>query len=137
MLGNLFGKRNIELTPRLALAVASIYIISADGYIPDEEVGSLATIFGGDEGIIETAVEYVKQNSDAMTNVSKIANILSAEQKEIVIINLLDVLLADGEASETEKEIFFKFAEAFNFDQAKLEPIFDIISKKNSISLLS
>ncbi len=132
-----FMKRTVEFNPRLALAVASVYMVAVDGYLPEEEMGALVTMFGGDENVVENAVEYIKQNNNIETNISKVASVLNAEQREIVIINLLDVLLADGEASENEKELFFKFAEAFGFDQAKLEPYFDVISKKNSISLLS
>ena len=130
-----FGKKDIELTPILSLAISSVYMVSADGNLADEEMGQLVAMFGGDEEIIENAVEYIKQNENIEETISKIGTLLNQEQKEVVIINLLDVLLADGEADENEKAIFFAFSEAFGFDQSYLEPIFDIISKKNNFSI--
>jgi len=131
-----FGqKENIELTPYLSLAVASVYMVSADGSLADEEMGQLISMFGGDENIIENSVEYIKQNDNLEENISKINEILNRDQKEIMLINLLDTLLADGDADENEKALFFMFSTAFGFEQSDLETYFDIISKKNNLGI--
>ncbi len=130
-----FGKKEIELTPFVALTVGSIYMVAADGELADEEMGQLVSIFGGDESIVENGIEYIKQNQNIEETISKIAGILNQEQKEVMIINLLDILLSDGEADENEKNLFFAFADAFGFEQSYLEPIFDVISKKNNLSI--
>jgi len=130
-----FGKKDIELTPMLALAVSSVYMVSADGSLADEEMGQLVAMFGGDEGLVQDAVEYIKQNENIEETISKIANLLNHEQKEVLLINLLDTLLADGEADENEKGLFFAFADAFGFEQSRLENYFDVISKKNNLGI--
>ena len=130
-----FGQKDIELTPYLSLAVASIYMVAADGSLADEEMGQLTAMFGGDENLIQEAVEFIKQNENLEENISTINKMLNNEQKEVMLINLLDILLADGEADESEKELFFMFSNAFGFDQSALEPYFDIISKKNNFGI--
>lgn len=136
MFGGIFSGK-IELTPRLALAVSSVYMIASDGVLAQEEIGSLIAMFGGDRKIIENAVKYIQQNSNIEVNISKIASILNNEQKEIIIFNLLDILLSDGEASEQEKQLFFAYVEIFKYDQAKIEQIYEIFAIKNSISKLN
>ena len=74
-----FGQKDIELTPYLSLAVASIYMVGADGELPDEEMGVLISMFGDDENIIQDAVEYIKQNENLETNISTINALLNNE----------------------------------------------------------
>jgi uncharacterized tellurite resistance protein B-like protein len=131
-----FGKRDIELTPMLSLAVASIYMIAVDGSLADEEMGQLVATFGDNE-LVEDAVEYIKQNQDVEETISKISNLLNRDQKEVMLINLLDTLLADGEAEESEKELFFAFAHSFGFEQGDLEKFFDVISVKNNLGIFN
>ncbi len=100
-----FMQSKIELTPRLALAVSVIYMIAVDGNIADEEVGSLTTMFGGDSTTIKNALKYIQQNNDVNTNIRNISSVLNAKQKEVAIINLLDVLLADGNADQSEQQL--------------------------------
>ena len=130
-----FGNGEIELNPMVALAVSSVYMISADGGLADEEMGAIISMFGGNDEIVENAVKYIEQNDNLEENIAKFNEILNREQKESLLINLLDILLADGEADEKEQTLFFMFANAFGFEQSELEPYFDIISKKNSLGL--
>jgi uncharacterized tellurite resistance protein B-like protein len=130
-----FNKREIELTPYLSLAVASVYMVAADGHVADEEMGQLISMFGGDEALVRDAVEYIKQHNDLEGFIATANDMLNGEQKEVMVINLLDTLLADGHADESEKELFFMFANAFGIEQSTLETYFDIISKKNNFSI--
>jgi len=132
-----FGKKEIELTPKLALVVGSIYMVGADGELADEEMGQLISMFGGDEDLIQNGIDYIEQNSNIEETISKIAGILNQEQKEVMLINLLDTLLSDGETAENEKELFFAFSKAFGFEQSQLETYFDVISKKNNLSIFN
>jgi uncharacterized tellurite resistance protein B-like protein len=130
-----FGKKEIELTPKLALVVGSIYMVGADGELADEEMGQLISMFGGDEDLIQEGIDYIEQNNNVQETISKTAEMLNQEQKEVMIINLLDILLSDGEANENEKELFFAFSGAFGFEQNQLELYFDVISKKNNFAI--
>jgi len=132
-----FGKKEIELIPKLALVVGSIYMVGADGELADEEMGQLISMFGGNEDLIQNGIDYIEQNSNIEETISKIAGILNQEQKEVMLINLLDTLLSDGETAENEKELFFTFSKAFGFEQNQLETYFDVISKKNNLSIFN
>jgi len=129
------GSRELELNPYLGLAVSSVYMVSADGEVPDEEIGALVVLFGGDQQIIEDAVEYIKQNNDLEELISNLSGMLNGEQKEALLVNLLDILLADGEANGSEQELFFMFADAFGFNQEQLEGHFNSIVLKNNKSI--
>jgi uncharacterized tellurite resistance protein B-like protein len=132
-----FGKKEIELTPKLALVVGSIYMVGADGELADEEMGQLISMFGGDEDLIQEGIDYIEQNNNVQETISKTAEMLNQEQKEVMIINLLDILLSDGEADENEKELFFAFSNAFGFEQNQIELYFDVISKKNNLAIFN
>jgi uncharacterized tellurite resistance protein B-like protein len=129
-----FGKSEIELTPYLSLAIANVYMVAADGHMADEEAGQLYAMFGEEE-IINNAIEYIKQNNDLEKFISDTNEMLNADQKETLLINILDTLLADGHADDNEKELFFMFSNAYGIDQAKLEQYFEFISKKNDYSI--
>jgi uncharacterized tellurite resistance protein B-like protein len=131
-----FGKREIELTPYLALAIANVYMVAADGEMADEEAGQLYAMFGEDgEAIINDAIEYIKNNNNLEQFIADTNEMLNDEQKEVLIMNILDTLLADGHADENEKELFFAFSNAYGIEQSKLESFFDLISKKNNYSI--
>jgi uncharacterized tellurite resistance protein B-like protein len=129
-----FGKSEIELTPYLSLAIANIYMVAADGEMANEEMGQLYAMFGEEE-IINDAVEYIKQNNNLEQFIADANGMLNDEQKEVLIMNILDTLLADGHADENEKELFFAFSNAFGIEQSKLENFFDLISRKNNYSI--
>ena len=49
-----------KLSPRLALAVGLLFMMSADGEIESEEIGQLQSVVGGDGDLIQTAVKYIR-----------------------------------------------------------------------------
>jgi uncharacterized tellurite resistance protein B-like protein len=126
------GSSNLELNPYLGLAVSCVYMVAADGELSDEEMGALVSIFGGDEEIIDKAVKYIEQNNELEKLINDLNGMLNNEQKESLLINLLDLLLADGSADDNEQALFFKFAETFGFTQEQLEGHFDTIVSKNN-----
>ena len=48
--------------------------------------------------------------------------------------NLIDILLADGDADEEEQNLFFSFVEAFGISEDDIQPYIDIISVKNDLA---
>jgi uncharacterized tellurite resistance protein B-like protein len=127
-----FGSRDLTLNPYLGLAASAVYMVAADGELPDEEIGALVVLFGGDQQIIEDGVEYIKQNNDLDGLINQLNGMLNGEQKEALLVNLLDILLSDGEANASEQELFFKFADVFGFEQSDLEGHFNSIVLKNN-----
>ena len=127
---------NTELTPAIALATSMIYMMASDGEIDDEEMNYLAVklyAIGDAEELMTLSQKYSKkQNLEAF---QKEANEkLTEDQKFTILANLIDILLADGDASEDEQNLFFSFVEAFGISEDDIQPYIDIISVKNDLA---
>ncbi len=126
----------VELTPAIALATSMIYMMASDGEIADEELNYLAVklhAIGDAEELIELSHKYSKRQD--LKAFQKEANEkLTKDQKLTVLANLIDILLADGEADESEQELFFSFVEAFGITEDEIQPYIDILSVKNDLA---
>ena len=127
---------NTELTPAIALATSMIYMMASDGEIDDEEMNYLVVklyAIGDAEELIELSRKYSKkQNLEAF---QKEANEkLTEDQKFTILANLIDILLADGDADEDEQNLFYSFVEAFGISEDDIQPYIDIISIKNDLA---
>ncbi len=126
----------VELTPAIALATSMIYMMASDGEIADEELNYLAVklhAIGNAEELIELSHKYSKRQD--LKAFQKEANEkLTKDQKLTVLANLIDILLADGEADESEQELFFSFVEAFGITEDEIQPYIDILSVKNDLA---
>ena len=127
---------NTELTPAIALATSMIYMMASDGEIADEEMNYLAVklyAIGDAEELIELSRKYSKKQD--LEAFQKEANEkLTEDQKFTVLANLIDILLADGEADEDEQNLFFSFVEAFGVSEDDIQPYIDILSVKNDLA---
>ncbi len=126
----------VELTPAIALATSMIYMMASDGEIADEELNYLAVklhAIGDAEELIELSQKYSKKQD--LKAFQKEANEkLTRDQKFTILANLIDILLADGEADENEQELFFSFVEAFGITEDEIQPYIDILSVKNDFA---
>jgi uncharacterized tellurite resistance protein B-like protein len=127
---------NTELTPAIALATSMIYMMASDGEIDDEEMNYLAVklyAIGDAEELIELSRKYSKKQD--LEAFQKEANEkLTEDQKFTILANLIDILLADGDADEEEQNLFFSFSEAFGISEDDIQPYIDIISVKNDLA---
>jgi len=127
---------NTELTPAIALATSMIYMMASDGDIADEEMNYLAVklyAIGDAEALIDLSRKYSKKQD--LEAFQKEANEkLTEDQKFTILANLIDLLLADGEADEDEQNLFFSFVEAFGVSEDDIQPYIDIISVKNDLA---
>jgi uncharacterized tellurite resistance protein B-like protein len=127
---------NTELTPAIALATSMIYMMASDGEIDDEEMNYLAVklyAIGDAEELMSLSQKYSKKQG--LEAFQKEANEkLTEDQKFTILANLIDILLADGEADEEEQNLFFSFVEAFGISEDDIQPYIDIISVKNDLA---
>lgn len=126
-------KSSVELTPKIALCGSMIYMLAADGEVEQEEILYLNTIIN-DEATIKNAAKYIK-NKDVDTFVTEVAEVLNEEQQMVVIANILDLLFSDGNADESEQELFGKFLDAFGKTEEDVAQIFEVIILKNDKSI--
>ena len=125
-----------ELTPRIALASAMIYMINADGKIEPEEIGRLVTAVRNDRELLEVATRYTKFHTadDFLTQASEILN---REQKLSVLVNLYDAILANDQAVPQELDLFDRFMNSFGYHHEEFQPFFTSIAVKNNRDLFS
>jgi len=127
---------NTELTPAIALATSMIYMMASDGEIDDEEMNYLAVklyAIGDAEELMSLSQKYSKKQG--LEAFQKEANEkLTEDQKFTILANLIDILLADGDADEEEQNLFFSFVEAFGISEDDIQPYIDIISVKNDLA---
>lgn len=125
----------IELTPFLALAVALLYMLMADGEIDDHETSQLQAVIGGNQDVLELAFEYVE--TTALDQFLKDApSLLSNEDKLCILCNLCDGLLADGVCQEVEEALFLKICTTFGYSKKSFSTYYSAIALKNEKSLL-
>ncbi len=131
----MFRSREIPLTPKLSFAVALLYMASADGVIENEEITYLSTVMHGDVKIISEANKYIKNAiKNGMTFdvfLLKSSEILTIDQKECVIVNLIDMMLSDGIINANEEKLLIHIIQHYEFDNTKYEIYKELMDKKN------
>ncbi len=125
-----------ELTPRIALASAMIYMIKADGEVEPEEIGRLVTAVRNDRELLEVATRYTKFHT-ADDFLTQAAEILNSDQKLSVLVNLYDAILANGQAVPQELDLFDRFMDNFGYHREEFQPFFTSIAVKNNRDLFS
>ena len=133
--------KKIELTPKLSFAIALLYMASADGVVESEEITYLSTVMHGDADKIIQANRYIK---DAMKRgktfddfLDDSDKILTEEQKECIIVNLIDMMLSDGEADEYEEKLLDHIIEKYDFKRKKFDIYKELMIKKNDHSVFN
>ena len=133
-------RKDVPFTPRLALAIALLYTISSDGRITPMEVNRLHTMMKNDDNIIKHANKYIKKAwkngmdfSDFLIECNHILNYL---QKEVIVLNMLDLFLANKAITSSEEKLADYVIEAFEIDKDEFVMYKKLLIKKNSHNLL-
>ena len=63
--------------------------------------------------------------------------ILTEEQKECIIVNLIDMMLSDGEADEYEEKLLDHIIEKYDFKREKFDIYKELMIKKNDHSVFN
>jgi uncharacterized tellurite resistance protein B-like protein len=135
------------LTPGRAFLVALLYLISSDGEIHGEEVGHLLSILGAKKGkgvtslqlindtVVNWAIAYRSQHS-VYEFLDKTTPLLSADQKRLFVLNLIDLALSDNKLEPQEKELIDKFLTAFELTWEAIDGELQILLFKNNRQIL-
>lgn len=130
----LTGSKDIQVTPKSALALAAMTMIGIDGSIEEEEIASLKRIIRGDENAFEHAfMVYKDQSIDEC--VALVSRTLDQKQKMSVIVNLLDIAMADGMLAGAEQNLMMAYINAFQIPEETVKDIIDVIAVKNDFSI--
>lgn len=126
--------RESKLTPKSAFVLAAMTLIAADGEIDEEEILSLRRLVKGDGEAIKMAQKVWQGSPKVKDLLPKIAAALDAQQREVVIANLIDLAMIDGTLAHAERELLNLYMEAFQIKEATVKSIIDVIALKNNTS---
>ena len=131
---DMFKSEPLKLTPKLALAVSLVYMMAADGQMEQHEIGHLHSVVGSDDGLIETAVKYVR-SVRLEQFLADAPAVLNSQQKLCLLINMADSLLSDGRAEQSEQQLFHRALSAFGMTEDSFRPYFETLAIKNNRSV--
>ena len=125
----------IKLDPGLVMAARLIYMSSIDGTIAQQEWGQLKTVVGGDDDLLETALDYVR-DTPLDSFLKECPSLLDKNQKMCVLLNVYDSLLSDGTIEPEETVLFDRFLNSFDVSKNDINTHLDVIFLKNNTKLL-
>ena len=127
------GAQQIQLTPKVALIAAMVYISAADGHLDDSETGDIIKIVN-DGRALEQALQYCRRTG-FQQYCDQAARILSPQQKMCVILNCADMAMGDGYLAPEEQQQLQYMAQYFQIPEAHLHPYIQTLMLKNNISI--
>lgn len=131
---SLSSSSEIQLTAKSALALAAITLIGIDGTVEDEEIDSLRRIVRNDERALNLAFRAY-QNKTVRECISLVSKALDTKQKAAVLVNLLDIAMADGLLAGEEQQLLQLYIDNFEVPEGVTNQIIEVISLKNDFSI--
>jgi len=132
VLGKYAGVREDRqpMTPHFALAIALLYMLTADGSIGAQEVGQLEAVIGEFEGLQNVALKYVREVK-LKQFLDESSALLRPEQKIYILVNVCDCMLSDGEVAHLEDKLFLNVLAAFGFTEKTFARYWQVLETKN------
>ena len=124
-----------RLTPHLVLAAALLHMMASDGAIDDAESSQLQSVIGGDQHVMNVAVQYVQAVPLAQF-LTDAYQVLDKASTLCVLTNVCDSLLADGSAGADEVALFERMKTAWGIDTATFAPFERAIALKNNDTVM-
>ena len=124
-----------RLTPHLVLAAALLHMMASDGAIDDAESSQLQSVIGGDQHVMNVAVQYVQATPLAQF-LTDAYQVLDKASTLCVLTNVCDSLLADGSAGADEVALFERMKTAWGIDTATFAPFERAIALKNNDTVM-
>ena len=135
----MFKSSEISLNPKLSFAIALLYMATADGEIENQEITYLSTVMHGDSKTILEANKYIKNalksglSFDTFLRDSN--EILSLQQKECILVNLVDMMLSDGNTAANEERLLHRIVRVYGFEDEQYEEYKRLMIIKNEHSV--
>ena len=128
-------KATFRLTPHLVLAAALLHMMASDGEIDDAESSQLQSVIGGDQHVMNVAVQYVQAVPLAQF-LTDAYQVLDKASTLSILTNVCDSLLADGSAGADEVALFERMKTAWGIDTATFAPFERAIALKNNDTVM-
>jgi len=118
------------ISPHHALAIALLYMMTADGAIGSEEIGQLEAVIGEFEGLQKAALKYVRKTK-VKQFLDQATPLLTAEQRLYILTNVCDSMLSDGNVALLENKLFQTILTSFGYSETSFESYYQTIEIKN------
>lgn len=118
------------LSPHHALAIALLYMMTADGAIGSEEIGQLEAVIGEFEGLQKAALKYVRKTK-VKQFLDQVTPSLTPEQRLYILTNVCDSMLSDGNVALLENKLFQTILTSFGYNETSFETYYQTIEIKN------
>jgi uncharacterized tellurite resistance protein B-like protein len=128
------GNQEVKLSPKAALALASMSIIAADGQIDEDEIAGLKRIVRGDEGAFNQAYKVFK-NRPLLECVDIVNKAVNEKQKICLLANLVDLAMADGHLAGAEEKLLNSYISTFQIPDDVVKKTIDMVEVKNDFSV--
>lgn len=134
-----------KLTPLQILAIAEVYVLTADDKVVPEERATLVSLFGKHvskreippqdvQRLTSNAFEYVEKHAFDDFLIA-IEGIITPVQAIAIFANMYEAMLVDGTVVALEKELVEKFYRFFCIEKRIVNTIREIIMVKNDTSI--
>ena len=119
-------------SPRIALGLACLSMIAADGVIEEEEIGVLRSVHTLNVVNILLALEkFQGLNQEPEGCIAPVTECLNHTQQTTALAIMFDIAMSDGHLDGAEKELLGKYMSAFEVSENRAEQLADIIALKN------
>ncbi|MGB0671112.1 MAG: TerB family tellurite resistance protein [Rhodospirillales bacterium] len=137
----------MAFTPLEVKAIALAYVALADGEAGSEEKAVIFSILGKHvrsehltpdtlKVLAQKAFAFAKQY-DFNTFLEKAGGVLSPGQQMSVLLNMYDIMLADGQIAAGEKKMIDLFRRRFDIDDAAMTAFRQILILKNDAAMFT
>ena len=128
-----FQGQNIQLTPKIAIAAAMVYVAAGDGDLDPNEKGDIFKVIP-DDNVLNTAITYTKRVGFQQF-VQQCAQMLSPQQKFCMVLNCADMAMGDGHLGPQEQQMLNQMSQAFQIPEQHLTPCVQTLMMKNNLSV--
>jgi uncharacterized tellurite resistance protein B-like protein len=128
-----FMGTQVNLTPKVALAAAMIYVSAADGHLDPNEKGDIFKVVP-DDNVLEQGLNYVRR-TPFQQFLQQSAQLLSPQQKLCLILNVADMAMGDGFLAPQEQAMLIQLSQFYQIPDAHLQPYVQALMIKNNLSV--
>ncbi len=128
-----FAGQQIQLTPKVALAAALVYVSAADGHLDPNERGDVFKVIP-DDNVLDQGILFARRTPYPQF-LDAAARMLSPAQKLCMILNAADLAMGDGHLAPQEQNMLVQMAQMFQIPDAHLQPYVQALMIKNNTSV--
>ncbi len=117
------------MTPHFALAIALLYMLTADGSIGRQEIGQLEAVIGEFADLQNVALKYVR-SVKLKQFLDEASALLTPNQKLYILVNVCDSMMSDGAVARLEDKVFVSMLAAFGYSEKAFDIYLRVLETK-------